>query len=149
MMNDFEEKKTLLYIANGLSNKNFVKINVEKIADQATNKGVEKVKKITFTHSIQPIVESGLQKINEKSNEYIDKSIARLEKKLDAVILIQEKQASYFDNSIGVSETAKEELKQAILGAKKGITEVESVIEEETIEPTPKKATATKLAVER
>lgn len=133
----------------GAFNKTISKINVEKIADNATEKGVEKVKKITFNHSIQPLVESGLQKVNEKSNEYIEKTVERLEKKLDTVILIQEKQAAYFDNSIGVSETAKEELKQAILGAKKGIVEVESVIAEETIEPTPKKATTTKLAVER
>lgn len=39
MMNDFEEKKTLLYIANGLSNKKFVKINVEKIAEWIIDDG--------------------------------------------------------------------------------------------------------------
>ena len=33
MTNNFEEKKMLLYIANGLSNKKFVKINIEKIAE--------------------------------------------------------------------------------------------------------------------
>lgn len=33
MTNNFEEKKMLLYIANGLSNKNFVRPNVENIAE--------------------------------------------------------------------------------------------------------------------
>ena len=33
MTNNFEEKKTLLYIANGLSNKSFVKKNIENIAE--------------------------------------------------------------------------------------------------------------------
>ena len=39
MMNDFEEKKALLYIANGLSNKNYVKRNVEHIVKWIVNDG--------------------------------------------------------------------------------------------------------------
>ena len=111
------------------------KINVQKIAEQATEKGIEKVKKVSFTHNIQPLVESELVKINEKSNEHINNTVARLEKKLDKVILIQEKQAKYFDNSIGVSDEAKKELKEAIEKAKTDVVEpVESVIEEEVKE---------------
>ena len=52
-------------------NKTISKINVQKIADQATEKGVEKVKKISFTHSIQPLVESELKKVNEHSIEVL------------------------------------------------------------------------------
>ena len=62
---------------------------------------------MSFAHNIQPLVESELVKINEKSNEHINETVTRLEKKLDKVILIQEKQAKYFDNSIGVSDEAK------------------------------------------
>lgn len=108
------------------------RINVEKIADKATEKGVERVKKITFTHNIQPICESELSKINEKANEHIVKTVEKMEKKLDAIIEIQEKQARYFDNSIGVTDDAKKELKEAIEKAKTTHVEpVESVIVEE------------------
>ena len=127
---------TFIYLAlKGAFNKTISKINVQKIAEQATEKGIEKVKKVSFTHNIQPLCESELQKINEKSNEYIKESIKKLEEKLDKVILIQEKQAKYFDNSIGVSDEAKKELKEAIEKAKSDLVEpVESVVVEETKE---------------
>lgn len=116
----------------GAFNKAIARINVEKIADKATEKGVERVKKIAFTHDIQPLCESELEKINEKADKHIEKTVARLESKLDKVILIQEKQAAYFDNSIGVTDTAKAELKKAIEDAKTKIVEpVESVVVEE------------------
>ena len=41
MTNNFEEKKMLLYIANGLSNKKFVKINIEKIKELALSEDIE------------------------------------------------------------------------------------------------------------
>lgn len=116
----------------GAFNKAIARINVEKIADKATEKGVERVKKIAFTHDIQPLCESELEKINEKADKHIEKTVARLESKLDKVILIQEKQAAYFDNSIGVTDTAKAELKKAIEDAKTEIVEpVESIVVEE------------------
>lgn len=124
----------------GAFNKTISKINVEKIAEKATDKGVEKVKEISFKHSIQPLVESGLEKINEQSNKYIEKALEKVYNKLDRVILIQEKQAAYFDNSIGVSENAKKELKKAIDDAKTTPTTVESVVVEEVITETPKVA---------
>lgn len=102
----------------GAFNKTISKINVQKIADEATEKGVEKVRKVTFTHSIQPLVESGLEKINEKATEVLDKSVQALNAKFDNVILILERLSAYFDNSIGVSEQAKAELKKAIADAK-------------------------------
>ena len=47
----------------GAFTKTISKINVEKIAEEATNKGIEKVKKISFEQSLQPIVESELKKV--------------------------------------------------------------------------------------
>lgn len=126
----------------GAFNKTINKINVQKIAEQATEKGVEKVKEVSFKHSIQPLVESGLQKVNEKSNEYIDNALEKVYAKLDKIILIQEKQAEYFDNSIGVPETKKEELKEIIRSAKEEPSVVESVVVEEVIEPTQKVASS-------
>lgn len=146
----------VLKIGVGSQVKRFLsKINVEKIADKATEKGIQRVKKVSFTHSIQPLVESGLERVNEKSNQYIDAAIKRMEDKLDSIILIQEKQAAYFDNSIGVSETAKQELRDAISEAKNEFVAVESTIVDEVVskkenEPTiDKNAPINTIKVER
>lgn len=47
-------------------------IDVEKISKEAVDKGIEKIKNISFTQSLQPIVESELAKITEK-DKYIHK----------------------------------------------------------------------------
>lgn len=109
----------------GAFSKTISKINVEKIADEATEKGIEKVKNVSFSHSIQPIVESELKKINEYSVEVVQKELAEVKAEYKTLIDIIKKLSAYFDNSIGVSETAKQELKQAIAQA-----------ENEPIEPT-------------
>ena len=124
----------------GAFNKAIAKINVQKIADQATEKGVERVKKVAFTHSIQPLVESELKKVNEHSVEVLNAKLEDVENKYNNIINILEKQAAYFDNSIGVPEEKKEELKQAIAEAKNEPKTAESVVVEENIEETPKQA---------
>ena len=115
----------------GAFNKTISKINVEKIADDATNKGIEKVKKISFEQSIQPVVESELKKITETANEYIKWAIKETQKKYDNLIAILEKFYAYFDDSM-VSETKKQELKQAINEAKNQPITAQNIILEET-----------------
>lgn len=113
----------------GAFNKAIAKINVEKIADKATEKGVERVKKIAFTHDIQPLVESELVKINEKSTEVLKEELKKVSAKYDKVVTILEKLSAYFDNSIGVSEQAKTELKIALVNAKEEeVLPAESVV---------------------
>ena len=139
----------------GAFNKTISKINVESIADKATEKGVERVKKVSFTHNIQPLVESELKKINEHSVEVLKKELADVQAKYDNVIDILDKLACYFDNSIGVAEEKKEELKQAIAKAQNKPMVAESVVVEELVESTAKPTTAgefdrkTKTKVER
>ena len=120
----------------GAFNKAISKINVEKISEQATEKGIEKVKKITFTHSIQPIVESELKKVNEYSVEILKTYMEETAKKYENVLNVLDKLSAYFDNSIGVSENAKNELKQAIAEAKNEPITVESVVVDENIKET-------------
>lgn len=139
----------------GAFNRTISKINVESIADKATEKGVERVKKVSFTHNIQPLVESELKKINEHSVEVLKKELADVQAKYDNVINILDKLACYFDNSIGVAEEKKVELKQAIAKAQNKPMVAESVVVEELVEPIAKPATAgefdrkTKTKVER
>lgn len=121
-------------------NKTISKINVESIADKATEKGVERVKKVSFTHNIQPLVESELKKVNEHSVEVLKKELADVQAKYDNVIDILDKLACYFDNSIGVAEEKKAELKQAIAKAQNKPMVAESVVVDEIVEPTPKQA---------
>lgn len=111
-------------------NKQLKKLDVEAIVDKKVDKAVkEKVETVAFTHSIQPVVESELEKLNEKADKHIENTVSRLEKKIEKVILIQEKQAKYFDNSIGVSDEAKKELKEAIESAKvEEVKPIESVV---------------------
>lgn len=130
---------------NGAFKRTISKINVQKIADQATEKGVEKVKKISFTHSIQPIVESELKKINEEYTETLRTTLEDVSKKYDNLINIIKKLSAYFDNSIGVPETAKQELKTALIEAENKAVEVESVVVEENIVETPKQAVEPKI----
>lgn len=124
----------------GAFNKTIAKINVQKIAEQATEKGVEKVKKVSFSHSIQPLVESELKKINEHSVEVLKSCMEETEKKYENIITILEKLSAYFDNSIGVSDGAKEELKKAIMLAKNEQITADSVVVDEITEPTQDKA---------
>lgn len=124
----------------GAFNKTISKINVEKIANQATEKGIERVKKVSFTHNIQPLVESELKKINESSVEVLKKELADVQDKYNNVINILEKLACYFDNSIGVAEEKKAELKQAIVRAQNEPMVAECVVDDELVETTTKQA---------
>ena len=124
----------------GAFNKTISKINVESIADKATEKGVERVKKVSFTHNIQPLVESELKKVNEHSVEVLKKELADVQAKYDNVINILDKLACYFDNSIGVAEEKKTELKQAIAKAQNKPMVAESVVIDEIVVPTTKQA---------
>ena len=138
----------------GAFSKAISKINVQKIADEATEKGVERVKKVSFTHSIKPLVESELEKINEKSQELIKSELEKTQKGYDNLLLVVEKLAAYFDNSIGVGEQAKKELKEAIENAKSEVKVAESfveseVIEEKTVEPIKTKTENKQIKVER
>lgn len=109
----------------GAFSKTISKIDVEKIAKDATDKGIDKVKAVSFSHSIQPLVESELKKINEMSVEVVKKELNEVKAEYRTLINIIKKLSAYFDNSIGVSDTAKQELKQAIAEA-----------ENEPVEPT-------------
>jgi len=128
----------------GAFNRTINKINVEKIAEKATDKGVQKVKTISFEHSIQPIVESELEKIDEKVAKQFKEELKKVQDNYDKLVTVLEKLSAYFDGSIGVSEQAKAELKQALADAKNEPTTAESVVVDTFIEEDPKHATDVK-----
>lgn len=125
----------------GAFSKAIAKIDTKKITDRAVDEGIAKVKKITFTHNIQPLVESGMEKVYENMNQKLTEALEKLYKKQDKMINIMEKFYAYFDNSMVADET-KKALKDAIAEAKDERVEIDSVVVEETIEPEEKSIVA-------
>lgn len=125
-------------IIKSIVDKTFRKIDIQGIEDKAVEKGVEKIKTYTYKHSIQPLVESELEKVCEKVDNKIEKELEEVNANYKNIINCFEKFANYFDNSIGVPDTKKEELKQAIEKAKKGDLTVETVVIEEEVKETQK-----------
>lgn len=126
---------TIIYgVLKGAFNKTISKINVEKISETATERGIDKIKNISFTQTIQPLVESELKKVTEQANEYIKNELKTVETKYDNLVAVIKNLSAYFDNSIGVSEEAKGKLKEAIAKAENKPVEPQKITVE-TVEP--------------
>lgn len=105
-------------VLKGATNRIVNKVNVQDIVDKATEKGTDKLRSTAFTHNIAPIVKSELKKVSEEANERIDEHLSKTEEKYDKLLNVLEKLSAYFDDSIGVPQTAKDGLKEAIAEAK-------------------------------
>lgn len=131
----------------GAFNRTISKINTEKIAKDAVDKGVEKVKEVSFKHNIQPLVQSELKKVTEEANEYLKQELESVKEQYAKLLNVLGKFAAYFDNSIGVPDEAKQELKQALLDAEIEPTTGEIVVDSKIIvEDTKSAEKATKTA---
>lgn len=91
------------------------KVNTEKITEKAVERGVETVKSTHFTYNIDPIAKAELEKVGEEANAIWKEKAQFFEKKFYALVDILEIFTEYFDNSIGVPEDKKTELKEAFL----------------------------------
>lgn len=140
-------------------NKTIRKINIEKFYEDAYKKGfnagVDRVKEITFKHNIEPLVISKLEQVNEFSVAIVREELGKTQAKYDKLVAIIEKLSNYFDNSIGVPEEKKEELKEAIANAKSSeiceqvIESEQVVVEEQKSEKQPEKSPKKDIKVER
>lgn len=135
-------------IFKGIGSKLVAKLDVQKIEDKAVEKGVDKIKKISFSHSIQPLVKSELQKVVEVVDQDVQEQLKEVNANYLKLVNAIECLAKYFDNSIGVSEEAKENLHKAIAECK-GEMATEQIIlveqEEKTTETLPKETDTTPL----
>lgn len=118
----------ILGMAKGIGERTIKKMNVEKIAENAVEKGIGKVKTISYEQSIQPVVESELVKINEKSRELVKQELAEVRKDCQNVIAILKALASYFDDSFGVPEHKKQELHTLIEQAENHVVEPQKIV---------------------
>lgn len=104
------------------------KLDIDATVQKCLDKTIEKTKEISFKQSIQPLVESELRKITEETGRYVEKYCGASDEKLSQIVKVLEKFSAYFDNSIGIPDSAKQELKDAIAEAKGLPTSVETVI---------------------
>lgn len=118
-------------VLRGAFNKTISKINVKEISENATEKGIEKIKEVSFKQSIQPLVESELKKITEQANEYIKSELKEVHENYEKLIGCIEALSKYFDNSIGVPQKAKDELKEKIAIAKNQEKDIVSNLSED------------------
>lgn len=88
------------------------------VANEVKKEIKEDIKNISFEQTIQPLVESELKKVTEAANEYVKQQLKEAQEGYNKLLNCLEKLSAYFDNSIGVPDEAKAELKQAIEDAK-------------------------------
>lgn len=135
-------------------NKLIRKINVDNVVEVAVERAIGRIKKLAFTHDIQPIVLSEVKKMGEEIKADVEKEFTEIKENQRKQVVIAEKQASYFEDSI-VSDDKKKALKDAIADAKQDSVVVESVVVEETIKAeektivAPVEAVKTQAKVER
>lgn len=124
-------------LIKGLINRIIMKFNVEKMFEACLNKAMEKIKSVSFTQNIQPIVMSEMVKLKEELKEQLSKEIRITQKKYDNLMLVLEKFYAYFDDAL-VSDVKKQELKEAIELAKKDISAPEVIEVKEIVIEEPK-----------
>lgn len=117
------------------------KINVKQIVKDTITETVGQIKKITMAHSIQPLVASEMEKVNEKVDARLVEMCEKVGKRLDKIVNIFDKFHEYFEDSM-VSDDKKKAMKSAIEDAKQECVEIESVIIEETIKADEKSIVA-------
>ena len=132
----------IIPIMRGMLTKATAKLDIEGLLkklndaiDGAVNKAVDKVQTISFKQSIQPLVESELEKVTEKANEYIEGQVADLRESNEKIVAALSALGAYFEDSI-VPDAKKAAFAEAIAAAKAPVTEQEIVVEK-TVEETP------------
>ena len=133
----------IYFCIKGAWDKTLKKVNLEKFSEDLANKQTERIKEVSFKQNIQPIVESELKRITENYDNRLLEELTKTQEKYNNLILVLEKFYAYFEDSL-VSESKKEELKEAIENAKEEApisneTETEEIIiDEPKTAPEPK-----------
>ena len=111
------------------------KIQVGEIVQKVVDDTMENIKGVAIQIELQPLITTELEKITKQVDEKLELAYEKNNDKLDKVIECFEKLACYFDNSIGVSQEAKDNLHSAINEAK-GIADTKENIDD-PIDVTP------------
>lgn len=121
-------------VLKGSFNKAVNSLNVSKIAEEATNKALAKIKSLSFTHDIAPIVEEKLTAATKAQAKVLKKELDEIRHNYENVVEILGNLAAYFDGSM-VSDEVKATLHASLDKAvNKPVPEVTSTVEIETEE---------------
>lgn len=123
------------------------KLNVEEISNTAVTKGVEKIKTVTLSQDISPLVKSELVKVTETVKNELLVNQEEMKEQYNQLITIVGKLASYFDTSIAIPDEKKAEMKELIIKATLPPKTFQSKITEEIVKDTVKEPTMANNAV--
>ena len=90
------------------------RVNIEKIVDTTVNATMEQIKDVSVDVELQPLVENELKVITKEINEKFETKIALYEQKIDNLIIVVDKLATYFDNSNAIPQETKQDLHDTI-----------------------------------
>ena len=129
-------------LVSKLVNKTIGEINYKEIASNATEKGIETLKTMHFIQNIEPLAKSELQKVAEQANAMWKERADFFESKWDKAVKVLKVFTEFFDNSVGVPESKKEELKAAFAELESKEQTTENIELELVAEPTEKTPSA-------
>lgn len=90
------------------------RVNIEKIVDTTVNASLDQIKDVSVSVELQPLVENELKVITKEINEKFETKIALYEQKIDNLIIVVDKLATYFDNSNAIPQETKQDLHDTI-----------------------------------
>lgn len=131
------------FIIKKLVDKKLSTIDAEKVANQATEACLNKIKDVGFKHSIKPMVESELIKIREEARQIVKEEIKDVVKGNNDIMDTLQALKTYFDDSAFISQDKKDNVQAIIDASKEEVTEpVESkIIVEEAVTKSEQKLT--------
>lgn len=105
----------------GAFEKTISKVNYEKTAEKMCNKTLEKVKTVSFSQNIQPMVEDEMKKVLKVMNEHLDETVGKTQDNYEALLNVMIALSAYFNNGYGIPEEVKENLNKAIKEAQETV----------------------------
>jgi hypothetical protein len=111
-------------------------IDAEKVAKQATDACLNKIKEVSFEHSIKPMAESELLKIREEAKQIVKDEVKDVVKGNNDIMATLQALKDYFDDSAFISQEKKDNVQAIIDASKEPVVEpIESkvVVEEKTV----------------
>lgn len=110
-------------IIKKIVNKKLDTIDTEKVANQATDACLNKIKDVSFEHSIKPLVESELIKVREEAKLIVKDEVKSIVKGNNDIIAILQSLKTYFDDSAFISQDKKDNVQAIIDGSKEKVVE--------------------------
>lgn len=99
-------------VLTGIGKKIAEKIALKDLYDKTLEESKKGLKQITFKQSIEPLVVSELEKVNERVDARLTNELADLKHQNALMLKALQKFASFFDDSYMVNAEKKEQLKQ-------------------------------------